>query len=535
MLKEFFIINMVEKSAEKLITHAAKTSFNKNKSNNSQDSQQSVTYNTYNTEIYNENPVAGSKTVSLVCAHCGGTMTVDKDSSILKCPYCGSAELIRENDNVKIAKIKNDTQKEIEIKKMEYEDRERERRYKERRNESDDEFAKFGMYLLVPLVLFFLIFALIQSSKKDEVIQPLDPTMAAVSMSSSSFDSENYQSALNLLQKSGFTNITCEPVYDIYFGVLSSEGNVAKISINGITDFDKNETFPKDAEIIITYHLNYKDAPDYTEETTIDQSDIDDTRLQKNDFNENTVTVSEETVTVLKDFDKITMPSSAYEYKYKNYQDVISDLNKLGFTNIKTEVVYDIYFGILVSEGESDKVTIDGNSNFEKGDTFSKDAEIVVTFHLNYTEDPTYTGTATNKTTNTQSTTTESKSLFYSTNDNDTAKDGNTGVFSYKSNGGQYSIYYIIDFDEGYVYRFIEGNGDETCERLKIDSGDLNNGIIVTYHDGNDTWSNGLHFETQRIPANLVLEDNFGFETEFDCTNLKEALRIKDKKKIIDY
>lgn len=253
------------------------------------------------------------------------------------------------------------------------------------------------------------------------------------------------------------------------------------------------------------------------------------------DSNSNTVNVLEETFTVSTDPNEITMPLSAYDYKNKNYQDVISDFHKLGFTNIKTEVVYDIFFGILVSEGESDRVTIDGNSNFEKGDTFSKDAEIVVTFHLNYTEDPTYTGTATNKTTNTQSTTTESKSLFYSTNDNDTAKDGNTGVFSYKSNGGQYSIYYIIDFDEGYVYRFIEGNGDETCERLKIDSGDLNNGIIVTYHDGNDTWSNGLHFETQRIPANLVLEDNFGFETEFDCTNLKEALRIKDKKKIIDY
>lgn len=407
MLKEFFIINMVEKGAEKLITHAAKTSFNKNKSNNS---QKSTTYNTYNTEIYNENPVAGSNTVSLVCAHCGGTMTIDKDSSVLMCPYCGSRELIRENDNVKIAKIKNDTQKEIELKKMEFEERERERKYKEKEMESEGELLKILMYFFVPMIFIVLMFVLIHNTKKDEVPQLTDPNMAAVSMSSSSFSSKNYQSAMNSLKESGFTNITCEPVYDIYFGVFSTEGNVSKITINGIAEFDKNETFPKDAEIIITYHLSYKDDPNY--------------------------------------------------------------------------------------EG------------------------------TNTSAETTKAPAATTETT---------KSLYYSTNDEETAKDGNTGVYSYKNRGREYNIYYIIDFDEGYVYRFIEGNGDETCDRLKIDSGDLNNGIIITYHDGDDVWSNGLHFKYQKLCEKLILEDNNHFETEFDCTNLKDALSIRDKKKIIDY
>lgn len=269
MLKEFFIINMVEKSAEKLITHAAKTSFNKNKSNNnSQDNQKSVSYNTYNTEIYNENPATGSNTVSLVCTHCGGTMTINKDSSVLMCPYCGSKELINENDNVKIAKIKNDTQKEIEIKKLEFEERERERRHKEKEMESEGEMLKILMYFFVPMIFIVLIFVLIHNTKKDEVPQLTDPNMAAVSMSSSSFSSKNYQSAMNSLKESGFTNITCEPVYDIYFGVFSTEGNVSKITINGIAEFDKNETFPKDAEIIITYHQSYKDDPNYEETNT---------------------------------------------------------------------------------------------------------------------------------------------------------------------------------------------------------------------------------------------------------------------------
>lgn len=270
MLKEFFIINMVEKGAEKLITHAAKTSFNKNKSNNnSQDNQKSVTYNTYNTEIYNENPATGSNTVSLVCTHCGGTMTINKDSSVLMCPYCGSKELINENDNVKIAKIKNDTQKEIELKKMEFEERERERKYKEkekvRKTDNIIGFVSFGVLILIMILCFVMA---IYFSNNEKENQPIDPNMAAVSMSSSSFSYENYQSAMNSLKKSGFTNITCEPVYDIYFGVFSTEGNVSKITINGIAEFDKNETFPKDAEIIITYHQSYKDDPNYEETNT---------------------------------------------------------------------------------------------------------------------------------------------------------------------------------------------------------------------------------------------------------------------------
>ena len=68
-------------------------------------------------------------TVLIRCEHCGGTMTVDdNNSSVLMCPYCGSKELMRESDSVKIEKIKNETQKEIELKKLEFEERERKRK-----------------------------------------------------------------------------------------------------------------------------------------------------------------------------------------------------------------------------------------------------------------------------------------------------------------------------------------------------------------------------------------------------------------------
>lgn len=132
-------------------------------------------------------------------------------------------------------------------------------------------------------------------------------------------------------------------------------------------------------------------------------------------------------------------------------------------------------------------------------------------------------------------TTKKTDTVAYSTNTKDTVKDGNKGIYSYKSRGGTYDNYYIIDFDEGYVYFFSDGNGDTTCDRLRIDSGDLNSVLIITYHDGNDVWSYGLHFKWKNQPDHLILQDNDGFEYDYYTTELDKALKIKNQKTIHDY
>ena len=129
----------------------------------------------------------------------------------------------------------------------------------------------------------------------------------------------------------------------------------------------------------------------------------------------------------------------------------------------------------------------------------------------------------------------EPSAVTYSTNDYETAKNGNSGVFSYVNRGPSYDIYWIIDFDEGYVYYFTEGNGEETCDRLAIESGDLNDVLIITYHDGGDTWSYGLHFHYKNQPTKLIMQDNDGFEYEYSTTNLTSAIALRDSKTIRDY
>lgn len=85
--------------------------------------------------------------------------------------------------------------------------------------------------------------------------------------------------------------------------------------------------------------------------------------------------------------DETAMPQSASSYKYQNYADVQAELSKVGFTNISFEILYDIELG-WTEEDEVDSVSVDGNTEFEQGDIFKKDAAIVITYHMPEEDDP---------------------------------------------------------------------------------------------------------------------------------------------------
>ena len=130
----------------------------------------------------------------------------------------------------------------------------------------------------------------------------------------------------------------------------------------------------------------------------------------------------------------------------------------------------------------------------------------------------------------------ESNSLYYSTNNLEQAKNGNSGVFAYKLNGSNYDRYWIINFDEGCAYYYIYP-GNSSCERVQIDdgNGDLNSYITVTYHDGDDFWQYGLCFKRARQPDRLIQSEEDGTQYEFTATDLNDALKIRDGLEIVDY
>ena len=212
---------------------------------------------------------------------------------------------------------------------------------------------------------------------------------------------------------------------------------------------------------------------------------------------------------------KITVTMSAEELKELTTSDAEKKLRTMGFTTFK----YDTLDAGSRSDldGKVGAVEIKtwefGKGDFSKGDTYDTDA-IVVLWSYKYTKP---------------------SPVFYSTNDYETAKEGNSGLFSYKNKNGSYDIYWIIDFDAGYVYCFAEGNGENTCDKVKIVSGDLNDRIIATWHDGGEQWSWFLHFKYKNHPEVLVVNDHNGFDTEFTTTDLDNALNIRSAKTIKAY
>lgn len=214
---------------------------------------------------------------------------------------------------------------------------------------------------------------------------------------------------------------------------------------------------------------------------------------------------------------EITLTMGHDDFKGMNYQEAEKIFREMGFTNFKYRTVD--------TEDQSLADTICyidiaewfiGRSNFTKGDKFDSDS--TVTFFSYKYESPV-----------------PASAVFYSTNDYETAKKGNTGVFAYKKAESTYDIYWIIDFDKGYTYYFADGNGDTTCDRLKIDSGTLNDKVTITYHDGSNEWSNSLHFNYVEHPETLIMVDQNGFEYKYSTTDLEDALKIRDSKKINDY
>lgn len=395
---------------------------------------------------------------------------------------------------------------------------------------------------------------------------------------------QDYTTIQAAFYAAGFTNIEAEKVEDLQAADVDKVNTIDAISVDGKTDFTKEQVFQSDDEVHIRYHgyakCNVKIHVDFVPNLIFSKYDVN---LLLNGIEEGTLTHGEDqdfelsidpgeytltfesaesssvkgevTLTVDCDVeasykiacssDKVSVETlyvdrlteladgevkldvAASEYKHKNYEDVAAALKTLGFTNIKYEVLYDIVLG-WTDDGEVESVSIADKTDFNRGDVFPADAEIVITYHMPEDDDP-------NKTTETIPAEDDNSPVFYSTNDYETAKQGNSGVFSYKSTGGSYDIYWIIDFDEGYVYWFTDGNGDSTCDRLKIDSGTLNDKVIITYHDGSDEWSYSLHFKYVDHPETLIMVDNDGFDYKYATTDLNNAISIRDTKTINDY
>jgi hypothetical protein len=79
--------------------------------------------------------------------------------------------------------------------------------------------------------------------------------------------------------------------------------------------------------------------------------------------------------------DTAAMPASSSDLKGEDYQDVVARLQSAGFTSVTTATIDDLVVGWVTKDGEVEKVSVNGATDFQANSVFPKGAEIVVTYH----------------------------------------------------------------------------------------------------------------------------------------------------------
>jgi hypothetical protein len=78
---------------------------------------------------------------------------------------------------------------------------------------------------------------------------------------------------------------------------------------------------------------------------------------------------------------KIRVNYSSDNLEGSNYEDVVSELEKQGFTNIKLNPMHDLITGWITKNGEVEEVQIDGNTSFSSDSRYLPNVEIIIKYH----------------------------------------------------------------------------------------------------------------------------------------------------------
>ena len=275
---------------------------------------------------------------------------------------------------------------------------------------------------------------------------PTEPiiTTASTPIAATDCVGKDYSSIKSDFSSAGFTNIKVEKVEDLKGSESDKLNTVESISVNGNAEFTQEQEFKKTDEVVIRYHAYEKctvtihvdfipnlifstydvellwngiekgtleHGEDQDFEFTVDPGEYTiafESAESSSVKGEVSLTVdcdieasykiscySDEVRVETLYVDRLTelaegevkLDVAASEYKYENYEDVTTALKTLGFTNIKYNVLYDIVFG-WTDEGEVESVSIAGSSDFNRGDVFIADAEVIITYHMPVDADP---------------------------------------------------------------------------------------------------------------------------------------------------
>ncbi len=211
--------------------------------------------------------------ISVKCPDCGAELSIDNSREFAFCSYCGAKVMVH-NDNEHIyrnideARIKEaETERILRLRELELEEKENNRGRK-------STLVAYGVALAFVLVgaiicifaplggmwgiiigAYIAMFTYIKSDdkkkKKSKYVSPNDATITAQMLDCSG---KNYNSVAMIYRNAGFTNVNSLPLGDLGLFNQRKNGQVETITINGNEKFEEGDVFPKNVNILITYH-----------------------------------------------------------------------------------------------------------------------------------------------------------------------------------------------------------------------------------------------------------------------------------------
>ncbi len=64
----------------------------------------------------------------------------------------------------------------------------------------------------------------------------------------------HYNSVVLLFQGAGFRNVSAVPLHDLTILNVGRNGKVDTVTINGSSEFEEGDVFPRDSKVLIPYH-----------------------------------------------------------------------------------------------------------------------------------------------------------------------------------------------------------------------------------------------------------------------------------------
>lgn len=224
------------------------------------------------------------KLIAVKCPECGATLNIEEDRTQAFCTYCGTKVLVhnenehiyRNIDEAGIARAK--TERIVKEKQMEFAERRwiaQENRKKKRAKlalglgiaggvlmvigfmageatgNSDSSLYTIAMVGMLALEAAAFV---AMSGKDEEDSDSIYSDTATLPDIAWNYERKDYKAVETVLRSAGFTNIRCVPLNDLSFGVLYKPGMVASLTINGKDNISATRKYPKDAQIVISYH-----------------------------------------------------------------------------------------------------------------------------------------------------------------------------------------------------------------------------------------------------------------------------------------